>query len=108
MGGMSIQWTFHPLPTRPMIQVDLSVDGLEKDELRSLIVAETERLPPDSVVRIRIHGHVARDGMTVLRAASLRSIVPSTMNVSVVSDRYQRDTCNCPGRVPFAGPPLQS
>jgi hypothetical protein len=75
---------FHELPTRPMRQVELRAGNLGDVELRSLIRNTLEKLPEDSVVKVKIHGEVHNDSLSAVTAATLRSLAPPTMNVSAV------------------------
>jgi DNA repair exonuclease SbcCD nuclease subunit len=76
-------WRFVELPARPMVQVDLNVHRMGSDELRRSLKGLVDKLPADGVVQIRIHGHPAAKAQPILRAASLRTLAPPTMNVSV-------------------------
>jgi DNA repair exonuclease SbcCD nuclease subunit len=82
--GSLKNWTFHELPTRPMRQVELHADNLGDADLQLLIRNTLEKLPEDSVVKIKIHGDVHKDSLSAVTAASLRSLSPPTMNVGVV------------------------
>lgn len=80
--GTLKQWTFHELPVRPMIQLDLNASGMTGIELKSWIKTSMERLRADSIVKLKIRGEISENAMTVLRAANLRSLAPPTMNIS--------------------------
>ena len=84
-----LNWTFYQLPTRPMFQMNLFVDRKYPNEITKRIVQMSERLPADSVIKLKIHGIPEDISRPVLRATSLRSILPPTMNVSIfmLSDR---------------------
>jgi exonuclease SbcD len=82
--GSLKNWTFHELPTRSMRQVELQADNLGDADLQLLIRNTLEKLPEDSVVKIKIHGDVHKDSYSAVTAASLRSLSPPTMNVGVV------------------------
>jgi DNA repair protein SbcD/Mre11 len=77
-------WTFRPLPARPMLVRELDAaarEGRGLDvALRDLIAAE----PPDAVLRIRVSCDVPAADLHLLSAARLREIAPRTMNVDVV------------------------
>jgi len=79
----TMNWTFHQLPTRPMFQMDLYVNRKDPNEIIRMMVQMSERLPADSVIKLKIHGIPEDISRPVLRATSLRSILPPTMNVSV-------------------------
>ena len=75
-------WCFHELPTRPMVRVDLDARRMLVDfegALRTVL----DKLPKDGIVSLRFHGPLGEEALSVLRAPSLRSIAPTTMNVSV-------------------------
>lgn len=78
-----LNWTFHQLPARPMFQLDLLVDGKDPNEIMGMLVQKCERLPADSVIKLKIHGIPDNISRQMLRAASLRSILPPSMNVSI-------------------------
>ncbi len=48
-----------------------------------MITRIVEELPEDSVVKIKVHGKISKETGEVLKAASLRDLAPSTMNVNV-------------------------
>jgi DNA repair exonuclease SbcCD nuclease subunit len=76
-------WEFHALPTRPMVQLDLSAAGLSGRGLVPALSSVLGRQHPDAVVRLKIHGRPPDGSGAVLRAASLRGLAPPTMNISV-------------------------
>jgi len=76
-------WKFHELPVRPMIRLELEAGGMGRSELQSLIRRAIKDLPDDSIVNLRISGRLSERSMEVLRAGSLRSLVPPTLNVSL-------------------------
>jgi exonuclease SbcD len=73
-GGALARWTFHPLPTRPMVLLQ----GAPPRPLEWLRQRLAE-LPPDAIVRLRLPPEQARG----LRAAQIRALAPSSMNVSL-------------------------
>jgi exonuclease SbcD len=77
------RWDFHPLPTRPMVQIDVDAERLAGRDVGPVLTGLLHRQHPDAVVRLRLHGRVPESGRPVLRAAALRALVPPTMNVSV-------------------------
>jgi DNA repair exonuclease SbcCD nuclease subunit len=78
------QWQFHQLPARPMTQLDIQAGGMSAAGLESFIKEALAKLPLDSVVKIRIHGKIFPQAARVLRAESMRALVPGSMNVSTV------------------------
>ena len=83
-GSSTIQmWRFHPLPTRYMYQIDIQAEGLSPMTLGSVIRRRISTIPKDSVVKLRICGRPEKAAQALLRASSLRSLIPDTMNISV-------------------------
>jgi exonuclease SbcD len=93
-GGCLRQWTFHPLPARPMIQVDMFIARLRGHEIESWITATLGKYPADSILKIRVHGRIPEDRKAIFSAPTLRSLAPSTMIVSAVlkDNRYNPDS----------------
>ena len=92
-GGRLKQWTFHQLPARPMIQLNVHPVEMTPVELKAWIKSTTETLPADSVLKLKIHGKLPRDVLEILKAANLRSLAPATMNISTTfidDHRYSR------------------
>jgi DNA repair exonuclease SbcCD nuclease subunit len=81
--GRVSSWRFHELPTRPMVQLDLSAEQLGRQGLASALASVLGRQHPDAVVRLKIHGRPSNGNGTELRVAALRGLAPPTMNVSV-------------------------
>jgi DNA repair exonuclease SbcCD nuclease subunit len=77
------RWRFHELPTRPMLQVELEAHRMRRGELERSLKRTLTKLPADGVVRLRITGRIQKEALSVLSAASLRSLAPPTMNLSV-------------------------
>jgi exonuclease SbcD len=83
-GGILKQWTFHRLPARPMVLVDVEANGFAFGALQTLLTRAITGAPADAVLRIRVHGHPAPSAFAALRAAHVRGLAPATMNVDVV------------------------
>lgn len=81
--GKLKSWAFHELPARPMVQLQIQAGGMKGIELKSNIKNALAKLPKDSIVKLKILGEVKGDALVVLKAASLRSFVPGTMNVNL-------------------------
>jgi exonuclease SbcD len=86
--GRLSRWLFHELPTRPMIQLNLHPGDMDAAKLRSYLENTICELPEDGIVKLKIHGRISQEAMTVLRAASLRSIAPPTMNIDTAFKDY--------------------
>ena len=82
------RWEFNPLYARPMIQLELYAAAMCPKELETWLKNSLEQLSPDSVVKLKIHGEVTADIMNVLRAPSLRSLAPGTMNIDAVFTEF--------------------
>ena len=88
MPGRLSRWRFHELPTRPMIQLNLHPGDMDVAKLRSYLESTIGELPEDGIVKLKILGRVSQETMTVLRAASLRSLAPPTMNIDTAFQDY--------------------
>lgn len=83
-------WQFHKLPARPMTQLELHAYEIKADVLKAWLKKALEPLPPDSVVKISIHGRLTNDSLKVLSAESLRELTPPTMNLTVTLPDYRK------------------
>lgn len=82
-GGSLVGWTFERLPARPMVVIDIPVDGGGAGTLERKLRTALAEPPEDAVVRVRILGSVPDRARPVLAAARVRSLAPPTMNVEV-------------------------
>jgi DNA repair exonuclease SbcCD nuclease subunit len=87
--GSLKHWTFHELPVRPMLQLELNATGMARSELQAWIETTLAALPADSIVKLNIHGEVSQNAMQIFQASSLRSLAPPAMNIhtTLVDDR---------------------
>jgi len=85
LGGLS----FVPLPARPMVALDFAPAAPGAGAVASELAGELEALDPESIVRIRLTGPHATAARSVLRAARLRELAPSTMNIELAPDQEQ-------------------
>ncbi|MGD9054688.1 MAG: metallophosphoesterase [Desulfobacterales bacterium] len=90
-------WTFHELPTRPMIQLDLNAAEMSAAQIQSWIQSSLYEMSPDSIVKLKVHGKISPEAMAVFRAPALRALAPQTMNIEatlldhiVYANRHQR------------------
>jgi len=81
--GDSLQWQFHELRTRPMVQLDFNTGGMIKTDFLLWLKDKVSRVPADSIVRIRIHGRIDAVLCRSLGVKSLSALVPQTMNVTI-------------------------
>ena len=84
------RWAFHELYARPMVEVAIRPSESSPIELRNLLLSTLDDLPRDSVVKFRVKGVIPTSSLELLPAASLRSLAPSTMNLSVVLNQPAR------------------
>ena len=82
-GGELRRWTFHPLPARPMVDVDLDAAGLGRSQLAARLRRLLGGLDPDAVVRLRLRGEPRGSARELLRAAAVRALAPETMTVTI-------------------------
>jgi len=87
--GRLTHWKFHQLYARPMIQIELHAAAMTAGQLGSWIGKTLEELPPDSVVKLKVHGKITADAMAALRAPCLRSLAPQTMNIDANFTDYR-------------------
>jgi len=86
--GKLRNWTFHELPARPMIQLELHAAGMNGPQMKSWIQSRLFEIPPDSIVKLRVHGNVSEEAMAVFSAPTLRALAPETMNISATLVEY--------------------
>ncbi len=78
----SIQTSFIPLSSRPMI--DLSIDeNISPTDCLELLQWHASRLPANSIVRIRLEASQAHTLGPLLRIKTLRNIFPKSMNIQI-------------------------
>lgn len=90
IGGRLIRWHFHELPARPMCAVAIDVGGLSAGAFERRLRDEFAELSDDAVVQVRIDGRLEPGAETIIRAANLRRLHPSTMTVDVRLARANR------------------
>ena len=86
--GRLSRWRFHELPTRPMIQLNFHPRDMNAAKLRSYLKSTLYELPENGIVKLKIHGRISQEVMAVLRAFSLRSLAPTTMNIDTAFKDY--------------------
>jgi exonuclease SbcD len=87
--GRLAGWKFHELPARPMRRLDLGPSELAQGQgrLEAWLKRRLDAYPADAVVQLRVEGDIP----PALGAASLRSLAPATMNVTLSPvDRSRR------------------
>lgn len=88
--GELLNAAFVPLPARPMDSFVLQADAFSADALRAHLRHRLAELHSDAVVRIQLQGNLSPEVQQVLSAASLRSLAPTGMNVTVSYPREMR------------------
>lgn len=88
-GGRLESWTFHQLPARPMVDVDLDPTGLSQPQLTARLKRLLAGVDPDAVVRLRLAGVPEGEAGEALRAAAVRDLAPPTMTITVQWPRAQ-------------------
>ncbi|MGD8302882.1 MAG: metallophosphoesterase [Desulfobacterales bacterium] len=81
-------WTFHELPTRPMVQLELHAAGMNAARIQSWIQSSLYQISPDSIVKLKVHGKLSTEAMAVFRAPALRSLAPQSMNIDAALVDY--------------------
>ena len=82
-GRSAVAWEFRPLPARPMHRIDIRA-AEDAQALARAVRDAIASVPADAVLGLRIHGELTDAHWGVISARSLRAIVPSTMNVTVM------------------------
>lgn len=82
-GGRLEHWTFHELPARPMVDVDLDPAGFDRDRLAAWFKESLAEIDQDAVVRLRLVSVPEGEAREALKAAAVRDLTPPTMTVTV-------------------------
>jgi DNA repair exonuclease SbcCD nuclease subunit len=85
--GQLRQMRFVPLPTRPMLDLAVTLRSWPLERQMADLKRRLAALDPDAVVRLRLEGPGADDLMRHLTAARLRQLAPPTLNVSLAGYR---------------------
>ena len=88
--GTVTDWTFHQLPARPMIQLNLDAEEMNRSQVISWIRSRLEEIPDDSVVKLNVHGKIPSETLGVFSAPFLRSLAPATMNIDASLVEFRR------------------
>jgi exonuclease SbcD len=85
--GAAVRWTFHELPTRPMLVRELEVGGPHDRTLQRRLARIFSDVPTDAVLVLRVNGSASAVSTRILSARNLRALAPPTMNVQLrISD----------------------
>ena len=82
-GGRLESWTFHELPTRPMLELEIDGGGLSGDQLARRLRLSLEALDPNAIIRLTVSGRPEPRAIEALGAAALRSLAPATMTITL-------------------------
>lgn len=88
MNYHDLKWAFHPLPTRPMVKLDLAVKSQSVDEIKKKLLEELAAIPADSIVQLTLVDRPGREVLTLLSAKNLRHLAPPTMNISLSGSNF--------------------
>ncbi|NQV16884.1 DNA repair exonuclease [bacterium] len=75
-----INWEFRTLPTRPMIEIKLNSQLMDKHSILADLSARLPMLPDDSIIRIRPGN---QNQLDLMKIAELRNYFPATCNVDI-------------------------
>ncbi len=81
-------WTFHELPARPMVQLNLHTGGMSAAQIQSWLQSSLFQISQDSIVKLKVHGKISAQAMAVFRAPALRALAPETMNIEATLVDY--------------------
>jgi hypothetical protein len=112
LGGSLVDQRFVPLPTRPMVAIDLergrppSVPW-EAAELDARVRQTIDSVPAAAILRIRVFGPVPPQARQVVSAGALRRVIPPEMNLQLLlaEDRESRPRGRAPVN-PGSTPPV--
>ena len=65
-----------------------SASGMNAAQIQAWIQSSLYELPPDSIVKLKVHGNISTEAMAVFRAPALRSLAPETMNIDTTLVDY--------------------
>jgi hypothetical protein len=71
-----------------MVQLDLHAGGMHASQIQAWIQSSLYNLPPDSIVKLKVHGRISEEAMPVFRAPALRALAPQTMNIDATLMDY--------------------
>jgi len=80
-GGRVVDWEFHELPARPMI--DIEIDPSAGDGAAEWLRTRLQTVDPDAVIRLRVNRPPGEAMRKALKAASLRQLALPTQTVEV-------------------------
>ncbi len=81
--GQLFQWRFDELAARPMVQLEYDATATRRTTFETWLRERISKIPEESIVKIKIHGELSHEILKAIRAESIRSIAPVTMNINV-------------------------
>lgn len=81
--------SFVRLPARPMIKLEVDLDGGGNLNVGDLLRRKLSEVDPEAVVRLHLRGASTEETNRWLSAETLRSLAPPTMNISLANNRTQ-------------------
>ncbi len=95
--GERVLWESRELYARPMMSVDVAVDGRSGEGLDAAVREVVRGAPADAVLRVRVTGALREEHLRVLRVGHVRAYMPETMNLEfcvgdgrLVGRRFER------------------
>jgi exonuclease SbcD len=80
---VSVEWSFHKLPARPLVRHDLQLGDMEAPQVESALRLLVANSPADAVISVRVTGAITESVSRVLSARFLRTLAPATMNLEL-------------------------
>jgi len=84
-----IEVNFIPLPTRPMVKLEVFCKENDSEPLEDRLRREITTLDPESIVRVELKGPGHLEARGKFSAAQLRELAPTSMNINFAPDRRQ-------------------
>jgi hypothetical protein len=64
---------------------------MSAQQIGSWIQSHLYQIPADSVVKLKVHGILTAEAMSLFRAQRLRALAPETMNIDATLANYRYD-----------------
>ncbi len=78
----AISYTFHRLPTRPMVTISIHPQTSSQEALFKVLQDRLARLPDDAIVKVAIPESIQGSHWEALKAQSLRKLAKPSMNIT--------------------------
>jgi len=89
--GRLAGWTFHPLPARPLVDLELEPSDEEAELVVDRLRQSLAGLDPEAVVRVWLGDGLSAEARAALAAETVRRLAPSSMTVTVRPRHPGRD-----------------